>query len=957
MTEEEFERIAETLRPYVERDMKIEVAPWIKEYVSEMEDLYTELVLQKLHNKPYGPVRETLDSYREIFGTKGTSDEGRAALGSPSNLLGRKILMKGDPGIGKSTLVKKISWDLAKKHFTAVSVVIFVFLKLVSPDETIEDIIVRQMPVLQGLNIKATHLRTILEKHGPKCLLILDGLDEHAKGKNKDVMRIIKGQKHLFCNVIVTSRPHSTGDIEKYFDTVASVEGFTWSNARKFASCIVPVKEKVDRIMEFTPAGMEERLRLQNIPIILSFLCLLVREDQLDFSNKAVHTGDIYARMIRCLYRKYTIRKGIAFENGTFISVIRSLGKLALRTLLSGDPLLKRSEVIAEVGEEAFDYGLLIGNEDAYRLLQNETADIFLTYPHRSLQEFLGAFYFILMLSEGRSIGSLIGDACQEPIFLRNPLFLHFCLWVLITSDEVFAVKEKENVRKALVAFTVTQIDNSHLDLRSHLPVVLEDTLENISGDKLLVGFLEDVLSSCERTESLVLRPQHPVDWVLSVMKSRMRRLKSVVIQPFAVVHPSKDIEPWAEGNRAIADVSRKRKCKETDLDVVIDDVEDKEILDTVIKHCKNSKRLSCLHLRRQFDKLELLTLLQDDISGIDLDCGRRSAMAVCSNEMPICPFLSRLSFRSHAFDRDLFTVLRHAIQDGHLPKLRHVSFPDCSFPTKDILHPLFQSLNNTLTHLDFCDTELSESDIQFLTEVKTVSSLVLSSKSIASEVAASDIFQHRWIRLTSLTLGNVDARLNTAFVRTVNGSKFPNLTELRISAKYKAHEETEPDQQFPGESDVNLNGLDPHKLPHLESLTLFRMINTPLEFGTLAQKMRTWKLTNLDISHSTGIRGFLSTCFVQRFPFLQNLILHNSQLNCEDVQSLAAAKVQDKIPKLQYLDISYIGVQNPLTSLKCDPHTLDEVSWGGLKVRTRFFGNVRKSVIVGHIQFEDHVL
>ena len=216
---------------------------------------------------------------------------------------------------------------------------------------------------------------------------------------------------------------------------------------------------------------------------------------------------------------------------------------------------------------------------------------------------------------------------------------------------------------------------------------------------------------------------------------------------------------------------------------------------------------------------------------------------------------------------------------------------------------------------------------------------------------------QHRWISLTSLTLGDVDTGVNTAFVRAVNGNNFPNLAELRISAKYKAHKETEPDQQFPGEGDVNLNDLDPHKLPHLESLTLFRMINTPLEFGTLAEKMRTWKLTNLDISHSTGIRGFLSTCFVERFPLLQSLILHNCELNREDVQSLATAKVQDEIPKLQYLDISYIGVQSPMSLLKCDPHTMDEVSWGGLNVRTGFFGNMRKRVIIGGITFEDHVL
>ena len=41
------------------------------------------------------------------------------------------------------------------------------------------------------------------------------------------------------------------------------------------------------------------------------------------------------------------------------------------------------------------------------RLIRDETADILITFPHRSLQEFLGAFYFIQALDKGESIVSV----------------------------------------------------------------------------------------------------------------------------------------------------------------------------------------------------------------------------------------------------------------------------------------------------------------------------------------------------------------------------------------------------------------------------------------------------------------------------------------------------------------------------------------------------------------------
>ena len=56
--------------------------------------------------------------------------------------------------------------------------------------------------------------------------------------------------------------------------------------------------------------------------------------------------------------------KNIEFKMSNFTDMLRSVGKIAFDTLLVSNPLLKRSDVVREVGNEAFDYGLLIGPED-----------------------------------------------------------------------------------------------------------------------------------------------------------------------------------------------------------------------------------------------------------------------------------------------------------------------------------------------------------------------------------------------------------------------------------------------------------------------------------------------------------------------------------------------------------------------------------------------------------------
>ena len=204
-----------------------------------------------------------------------------------------------------------------------------------------------------------------------------------------------------------------------------------------------------------------------------------------------------------------------------------SVGKLALKTLLSGDPLLQRSVVIEEVGPDAFDYGLLIGHEEAHRLIKDETADIYVTFPHRSIQEFLGALYLIWILNrdEGEIQFLLCGNR-DKPICLTNPLFLRFCLWFLRDEQSYFSFENKEKVYQCLVRYCVELMNHPVFDLNT-IPAFASTDL---ALDKLRLKFLADSLLNCTKTSTLVLPSSETLDLILALIHPVLKAITRIKI-------------------------------------------------------------------------------------------------------------------------------------------------------------------------------------------------------------------------------------------------------------------------------------------------------------------------------------------------------------------------------------------------------------------------------------------
>ena len=141
-----------------------------------------------------------------------------------------RVLMDGAPGVGKTTLCRKVSKDWACEAFLSeykLVVVLHLRDQRIAKAATIEDLFYHDDPELQGEVV-----RQVRKTSGAGVLLIFDGFDELSEGERMDrslFLDIIKGEVLSRCSVLITSRPYASENLQRLRTVVRHVEvlGFT----------------------------------------------------------------------------------------------------------------------------------------------------------------------------------------------------------------------------------------------------------------------------------------------------------------------------------------------------------------------------------------------------------------------------------------------------------------------------------------------------------------------------------------------------------------------------------------------------------------------------------------------------------------------------------------------------------------------------------------------------------
>ena len=574
-----------------------------------------------------------------------------------------------------------------------------------------------------------------------------------------------------------------------------------------------------------------------------------------DLTNAKIPTGEIYTRMIQCLYKKFTIRRGIRYDQGEFIKVVGLVGKLAWETLLSGNPLFERIRVEREVGKDAFDYGFLIGNED---LICDLNADILITFAHRSIQEFFGAYGFVSLVNN-RKI-RLLDLESKEHIVLKNPLFLHFCFWFLSDrrNQEYFSAADMKTACRDLHTYVHKGIQRKVLNLRhiaTTFPAVT--VLGSLhSNDEINVEHFGRILEMLDKVQCVTLRHYDPIDWILTHIKST---LTLIVVD---------DDSEESQHNLFPEFFQSKGK----NLNIVLSGASCRpRVIKCVLERAARWERKPAVHLFLTGDKkksIDLSNILHQGMHELHvIGTTRTQGKVTASSDLVSCPSLTQLSVTGNvALDESGTLVLGKAVREGKLSSLKSFNFVGTKL--KGRIGDLFdgKTILSIVTHLSFYDDD--KNDIEALSQ--------------------------NWTKVTSLSINTLTMSGFKTVLISIRRGMLKNLRKLCLSRINTV-----------GNDMIDLEPVKPENFPKLEHLSLQRCIASKKVLKQLSHLVTHWALHTLDISHSLGIKGKLSILLQHEFSSLKSLILNDCELKKKDLKTIDQANAQGRLPMLEDLDLS----------------------------------------------------
>ena len=271
---------------------------------------------------------------------------------------------------------------------------------------------------------------------------------------------------------------------------------------------------------------------------------------------------------------------------------------------------------------------------------------------------------------------------------------------------------------------------------------------------------------------------------------------------------------------------------------------------------------------------------------------------ATANGDFVSCSFLTHLSIIGNvSLHQNVMLTISSVVRGRRLPNLKCLSFAQAKVTHQ--LKYLFEKGTTfpSVTHLNLSDCDLDTDDIEVLS-YSLHNSLIPRLTSLAlmyNKEREETLFTKNCVPLTILSVTGLTSSGFDGIVEALVLGVSKSLRKLHLSARPNTY--------------CKLENLEPGAFPLIEDLRLascgdfwwFTSSNVE-RFSNLAAE---WNLHTLDISHNHDVSWNFSVLMSHHFTSLKALILHDCELNGQDLITLVRANKEGRLPSLEYLDLS----------------------------------------------------